>query len=273
MYAVLKTGGKQYRVEPGDTLRVEKLEVEEGASVRFDEVLMIGGEGETAIGAPLVDGAAVVAEVLAQVKGEKVISFVRRRRKHSSKRTRGHRQRLTVLRVTGIQPPGGAMVEAAARGEAADVAAGGLAADAGGEASEVTVADGGRAAEPAVAIPPSSDVAEPASAAPPSSEVGASETGGEPGAAPGAGEAGAAPGAVEAADATGTPREDEPTGVNPAVLATPAGVAAAGAAAVAGAAATVLEANAAAAEGVAEALDPEAGTQDEAGGDAERKED
>ena len=115
MYAVLKTGGKQYRVEPGQTLRVEKLEAEEGATVRFDEVLMIGGGGETAIGAPLVAGALVEAEVLAQVKGEKVISFVRRRRKHSSKRTRGHRQRLTALRVTGIQPAEGAeMVRAAA---------------------------------------------------------------------------------------------------------------------------------------------------------------
>ena len=117
MYAVLKTGGKQYRVEPGQVLRVEKLEAEEGASVRFDQVLMIGGGGETAIGSPLLDGAFVEAEVLAQVKGEKVISFVRRRRKHSSKRTRGHRQRLTNLRITGIQPSGGGgMVHAAAAG-------------------------------------------------------------------------------------------------------------------------------------------------------------
>ena len=121
MYAVLKTGGKQYRVEPGQVLRVEKLEAEEGASVRFDQVLMIGGGGETAIGSPLLEGAFVEAEVLAQVKGEKVISFVRRRRKHSSKRTRGHRQRLTNLRITGIQPSGGGGM---VRAEATDAEAG-----------------------------------------------------------------------------------------------------------------------------------------------------
>ena len=119
MYAVMKTGGKQYRVEPGQTLRVEKLEAEEGATVRFDEVLMVGG-AETAVGSPLLAGAAVEAEVVAQVKGDKVISFVRRRRKHSSKRTRGHRQRLTVLRVTGIQPSEGAEM---VRAQAADAAA------------------------------------------------------------------------------------------------------------------------------------------------------
>ena len=119
MYAVLKTGGKQYRVEPGQVLRVEKLEVEEGTSVRFDQVLMIGGGAETAIGSPLLEGAFVEADVLAHVKADKVISFVRRRRKHSSKRTRGHRQRLTTLRVTGIQPSGGGeMVRAAIADEA-----------------------------------------------------------------------------------------------------------------------------------------------------------
>ena len=136
MYAVLKTGGKQYRVEPGQVLRVEKLEAEEGATVRFDEVLMVGG-AETAIGAPLVAGAAVEAEVLGQVKADKVISFVRRRRKHSSKRTRGHRQRLTVLRVTGIRPSDGAeMVRAAAVDEAAaDTSLDAEAADAGDDAA------------------------------------------------------------------------------------------------------------------------------------------
>lgn len=118
MYAVMKTGGKQYRVEPGQTLRVEKVEADEGSTVRFDEVLMVGG-AETVVGSPLLAGAAVEAEVMAQVKGEKVISFVRRRRKHSSKRTRGHRQRLTVLRVTGIQPSEGAEM---VRAEAADAA-------------------------------------------------------------------------------------------------------------------------------------------------------
>ena len=151
MYAVLKTGGKQYRVQPGDTLRVEKLEAEEGTTVRFDQVLMIGGGTDTAIGSPVLDGAAVEAEVLAQIKGEKVISFVRRRRKHSSKRTRGHRQRLTVLRVTGIQPPGGEMVEAQAMAEDAVAVAGDRVEDADvepAEVTEVTVEDGGRASVP-----------------------------------------------------------------------------------------------------------------------------
>ena len=136
MYAVMRTGGKQYRVEPGQLLRVEKLEAEEGATVRFDEVLMVGGT-ETAIGSPLVAGAAVEAEIVAQVKADKVISFVRRRRKHSSKRTRGHRQRLTVLRVTGIVPSQGAeMVRPEAVDEAAaDTSLDAVAQDAGDDAA------------------------------------------------------------------------------------------------------------------------------------------
>lgn len=104
MFAVLKTGGKQYRVKPGDVLRVEKLPAEAGQTVRFDEVLMLGGAAPV-VGAPCVDGAAVEAEVLEQVKGDKVISFVKRRRKHGSQRTRGHRQQLTVVRITGITTP------------------------------------------------------------------------------------------------------------------------------------------------------------------------
>ncbi len=101
MFAVLKTGGKQYKVQSGDTLRVEKLAADAGETVQFNEILMLGGD-KTVIGAPLVDGAAVQAEVVDQIKGEKVIHFVKRRRKHSSKRTKGHRQQLTLLRVTDI---------------------------------------------------------------------------------------------------------------------------------------------------------------------------
>ena len=104
MFAVLKTGGKQYRVKPGDVLRVEKLPAEAGDTVRFDEVLMLGGETPV-VGAPRVEGAAVEAEVLEQTKADKVISYVKRRRKHSSQRTRGHRQQLTVVRITGITAP------------------------------------------------------------------------------------------------------------------------------------------------------------------------
>ena len=106
MFAVLKTGGKQYRVEPGDMLRVEKLAAEAGDRVQFNEVLMLGGDSPV-VGAPLVEGAAVQAEVIDQIKADKVINFVRRRRKHSSKRTKGHRQKLTLLRVTDVLAQGG----------------------------------------------------------------------------------------------------------------------------------------------------------------------
>ena len=103
MFAVLKTGGKQYRVQQGDVLRVEKLSCEAGETIQFNEVLVVGDQ----IGAPLVAGAAVQATVIDQIKGEKVIHFVRRRRKHSSKRTKGHRQQLTLVRVTEILASGG----------------------------------------------------------------------------------------------------------------------------------------------------------------------
>ena len=107
MYAVMKTGGKQYRVKKGDVLRVEKLHADEGESVQFNDILVVGGD-DAKVGTPLVDGAAVQAEVLSQMKGPKVIHFVRRRRKHSSKRTKGHRQELTEIRVTDILSSGGA---------------------------------------------------------------------------------------------------------------------------------------------------------------------
>ena len=106
MFAVVKSGGKQYRVSQGDVLLVEKLGADPGSEVVIDEVLMVGDE-TAAIGAPLVHGASVTAEVIEQVKGPKVISFKKRRRKHSSQRRRGHRQELTRLRVTGIQQPAG----------------------------------------------------------------------------------------------------------------------------------------------------------------------
>jgi len=105
MFAVLKTGGKQYRVQSGDVLRVEKLAAEAGEKIQFNDVLMLGGDTVT-VGAPLVDGAAVQADVIDQIKGEKLIHFVKRRRKHSSKRTKGHRQKLTLIRVTDILAAG-----------------------------------------------------------------------------------------------------------------------------------------------------------------------
>ncbi|WP_128254121.1 50S ribosomal protein L21 [Falsirhodobacter deserti] len=105
MFAVLKTGGKQYTVRAGDILRVEKLAAEAGETIQFNDILMVGGD-ETTIGAPFVAGAAVQAEVIAQIKGEKVIHYVKRRRKHSSQRTKGHRQQLTLLRVTDVLASG-----------------------------------------------------------------------------------------------------------------------------------------------------------------------
>ena len=107
MYAVMKTGGKQYRVEAGDVLRVEKIAADAGETVQFNDVMMLGGNGAPTIGAPLVEGAAVQAEVMDQIKGVKTINFVKRRRKHGSKRTKGHRQQLTLLRVTEIVESGG----------------------------------------------------------------------------------------------------------------------------------------------------------------------
>ncbi|MBO6776056.1 MAG: 50S ribosomal protein L21 [Marinibacterium sp.] len=106
MFAVLKTGGKQYRVQPGDQLRVEKLAADAGETIQFNDVLMLGDESPV-VGAPLVEGAAVQAEVIDQIKGEKLIHFVKRRRKHSSKRTKGHRQKLTLIKITEILASGG----------------------------------------------------------------------------------------------------------------------------------------------------------------------
>ena len=105
MFAVMKTGGKQYKVQAGDMLRVEKLSADAGETVQFNDVLMIGGDSPV-VGAPLVSGAAVQAEVVDQIKGDKVINFVKRRRKHSSKRTVGHRQKLTLVKITEILASG-----------------------------------------------------------------------------------------------------------------------------------------------------------------------
>ncbi len=105
MFAVLKTGGKQYKVSSGDVLRVEKLAADAGEKVQFNEILMLGGD-KPMVGAPLIDGAAVQAEVVDQIRGEKVIHFVKRRRKHGSQRTKGHRQYLTLVRVTDILAKG-----------------------------------------------------------------------------------------------------------------------------------------------------------------------
>jgi large subunit ribosomal protein L21 len=105
MFAVLKTGGKQYKVQSGDILRVEKLAADAGEKVQFNDILMLGGDAPV-VGAPFVKDAGVQAEVVDQIKGEKTINFVKRRRKHSSKRTKGHRQKLTLIKVTEILASG-----------------------------------------------------------------------------------------------------------------------------------------------------------------------
>ncbi len=100
MYAVIKTGGKQYKVAEGDFLKVEKLQGEIGDSIEFAEILMVGGE-KTVVGAPLVAGATVTAKIAVQGKGKKVLVFKSKRRKDSRK-LRGHRQFLTVLKIEKI---------------------------------------------------------------------------------------------------------------------------------------------------------------------------
>lgn len=101
MYAVIKTGGKQYRVSPGDRLRVESLAVGEGDSIDFDQVLMVGGGGDVTVGTPLVSGAVVSAKVLSHGRGSKVKIIKFRRRKHHRKQA-GHRQNYTELEITSV---------------------------------------------------------------------------------------------------------------------------------------------------------------------------
>ena len=102
MYAVIKTGGKQYRVAKNDILEVELLDAKVGDSVSLDEVLLVGAEGNAKIGTPFVSGASVKAEVLNQKKGDKVIVFKKKRRQNY-RRKNGHRQNLTVLKITDIK--------------------------------------------------------------------------------------------------------------------------------------------------------------------------
>lgn len=102
MFAVMKTGGKQYKVQSGDVLRIERIAADAGEKVQFNEILMLG----STVGTPTVEGAGVQADVIDQIKGEKLIHFVKRRRKHGSKRTKGHRQKLTLVRITEILEKG-----------------------------------------------------------------------------------------------------------------------------------------------------------------------
>lgn len=101
MYAIIRTGGKQFRVEPGATLRIPSLAIEAGETVTFDEVLLGANDGDITLGAPLIGGAAVTAEVVRHGKSEKIIVFKHKRRKNY-RRKLGHRQKFTEVRVSEI---------------------------------------------------------------------------------------------------------------------------------------------------------------------------
>lgn len=104
MYAVIQTGGKQYRVEPGKTVQVEKLEGDAGAKITFNEVLLVssGDGGSVTVGKPLVAGAKVTGEIVEQTRGDKLVVFKFRRRKNYVRRN-GHRQNMTVVKIADIQ--------------------------------------------------------------------------------------------------------------------------------------------------------------------------
>jgi large subunit ribosomal protein L21 len=121
MYAVIRTGGKQYKVAPQDVLQIEKIEGAAGDAVRFSDVLMVGGEGEPRFGSPLVAGAAVSAEVVEQGRGPKIIIFKKRRRQNY-RRKRGHRQDLTTVRILEIFADGQTPAKAEAAPDAASEA-------------------------------------------------------------------------------------------------------------------------------------------------------
>ncbi len=124
MYAVVKTGGKQYRVAKDDVLKIERLPGEEGDVITLGEVLMIGDGAAVTVGAPLIDGASVAAEIVEQARGPKIIIFKKRRRQNY-RRKKGHRQLLTIVKITDILTNGAkpAAKKAAARKPAAKPAA------------------------------------------------------------------------------------------------------------------------------------------------------
>ena len=105
MYAVIKTGGKQYRVAPDDIINIEKLPGEAGEKIEFTEVLMVCGDGDPVVGSPLIKGASVAGEVVEQTRDRKIIVFKKKRRKNY-RRKQGHRQYLTTVRITDILTAG-----------------------------------------------------------------------------------------------------------------------------------------------------------------------
>ena len=122
MFAVIKTGGKQYRVAANDVITIATLEGEPGAAVTFDQVLMVTNDDGTQVGAPLVAGATVSGEVVEHTRGAKVIAFKKRRRQNS-RRKRGHRQDYTVVRITEILAAGDEAQEGCGKEEATKAAA------------------------------------------------------------------------------------------------------------------------------------------------------
>ena len=153
MYAVVKTGGKQYRVAQDDVIVVERLVAEAGADVELDQVLLLNYGKETMIGTPLVDGARVAATVLDQSRADKIIVFKKKRRK-DYRRTRGHRQLVTVLRITDILGKGEKRSAATAKAPAKAEAEAPATAAAAATAAEDKAAPEAPAAKPAAKAAP-----------------------------------------------------------------------------------------------------------------------
>lgn len=135
MFAVIKTGGKQYRVAAEDVITIARLDAEPGQAVTFDSVMMVTGDSGAEFGAPTIAGASVSGEVVRQARGPKVIAFKKRRRQNS-RRKRGHRQDLTVVRITGIAASGGASASGGALASGATSASGGAVASTSTQRSE-----------------------------------------------------------------------------------------------------------------------------------------
>ena len=206
MYAVIRTGGKQYRVEAGQQLRVEKLSGAAGDRVEFPEVLMIGGDGDVAVGTPTVEHAKVVGEIVEQGRGRKITVF-KYKSKTRYRRLRGHRQQQTLLAITEIQSPDGRSASYELRRPGALMAE---LDDAPADLREDDPEESGVEATPVAEEPAAPEVAEPESAEPaPSDEAAPSD---EPG--PSA-EAAAVEEAAEVAPepATAEPADDAPEAV------------------------------------------------------------
>lgn len=119
MFAVVRTGGKQYKVSPNDVIVVERLAGDAGSTISLDDVLMVSDGAKTTVGTPTVSGAKVAAEVVDQARGEKIVVLKFRQRTRSFRRTKGHRQEITVLRVTEISAPGMTTARAEAKAKPA----------------------------------------------------------------------------------------------------------------------------------------------------------